>query len=63
MKKKNLIIKINLSSLEISDLNYKYNPDENILNNFNLKVDASSMNCIIGPSGSGKTTLVDIILD
>ena len=61
-KEKSDYKKINLSSLEISDLNYKYNPDENILNNFNLKVDASSMNCIIGPSGSGKTTLVDIIL-
>ncbi len=61
-KEKTNFKKINLSSLELVNLNYKYNSSENILDNFNLKVNISSMNCIVGRSGSGKTTLVDIIL-
>ncbi len=51
-----------LSSLEIVNLNYEYELGKKIINNLNLKINTSSMNCIIGPSGSGKTTLVDIVL-
>ena len=51
-----------LSSIEIVNLNYEYELGKKIINNLNLKINTSSMNCIIGPSGSGKTTLVDIVL-
>ena len=51
-----------LSSLEINNLNYQYDNGKKIFDNFNLKMNINTMNCIIGPSGSGKTTLVDIIL-
>ncbi len=47
--------------LNLKDVNYYYNSDNNILDNLNVSFEREKFYTIIGPSGSGKTTFLSII--
>ena len=55
--------KINVETIEIKNLTYKYPKTENrVLENINFKFQKGKINTVIGISGSGKTTLLNILL-
>lgn len=69
----NAISKMYISSYELKKINFdkniilenvffRYNKDNIILKNSNLKILKNSFNAIVGPSGSGKSTLINLIL-
>ncbi len=47
--------------VEFKDVTFRYNEDENILENFNLKVDAGETIALVGETGAGKSTVVNLI--
>ena len=49
------------SILEIKDLNFGYDKDKLIYENFNLKISKGELISIVGSSGSGKSTLFELI--
>jgi ABC-type bacteriocin/lantibiotic exporter with double-glycine peptidase domain len=52
----------NFESLELQNINFRYNEGKNIINNLNFKIEKDQIIGISGKSGSGKTTFVDIIV-
>lgn len=50
-----------MSNLKISNLDFQYSDDLQILRDINLALDSSGLICIIGPNGVGKSTLVKCI--
>jgi len=48
-------------SLNISNLNFAYNPEHPLFENFTVSFPAHKITGVIGRSGCGKTTLMDII--
>jgi len=48
--------------LEINALNFGYDPDNKLYNNFSLSLERGQIKAIVGPSGAGKTTLFELIL-
>lgn len=50
-----------MTILEIKNINYSYNKNNDILKNININVDKGEIVAIIGGSGVGKTTLFNII--
>ena len=54
------LIKFN-NSLELINISFSYNENENILNDLNFKIKKGEKICLLGASGTGKTTLVEII--
>jgi ATP-binding cassette, subfamily B, bacterial len=46
--------------IEFRDVSFSYNNGENILEGFNLKVQAGETIAIVGETGSGKTTIVNL---
>lgn len=49
-------------SISLKKINFKYDDNENILNDLNLEVKKNSIIAIVGKSGSGKTTILNILL-
>lgn len=47
--------------LEIKDLTFSYDSDNNILKKLNFNIEKGKFYTILGPNGSGKTTLIKII--
>lgn len=41
---------------------FGYSPDDLLMNDVNLKVEAGEMVAIVGPTGAGKTTLINLLL-
>ena len=41
---------------------FGYNPDDLLMNDVNLEVEAGEMVAIVGPTGAGKTTLINLLL-
>lgn len=52
----------NFKSLKITNLNFRYNENEKILEDINFEITKSKIIGIVGISGSGKTTLINILL-
>ncbi|MEW9077592.1 ABC transporter ATP-binding protein [Terrisporobacter glycolicus] len=50
------------SSIEISNVNFAYEDNKNILENVDLKIKKNKKYAIVGPSGCGKSTLAKLIL-
>ena len=48
--------------LVFSDVNFSYNPPDEVLRKLSFVVRKGEMIGLIGPSGSGKTTIVDLLL-
>lgn len=47
--------------IEIQNLSFTYEDNNEVLNNINLKIDAGKTVALVGPSGGGKTTLCSLI--
>lgn len=47
--------------IKFDNVTFKYNDDEDVLNNINLKISAGKTVALVGPSGGGKTTLCQLI--
>lgn len=47
--------------IEITDLDFEYEPARPIIKNFNLKIEAGQMLGIVGKTGAGKSTIANLI--
>ena len=62
-KKISLITPVEINSIELKDISFKYpNKSNYVFESLNFKIDKHSCIGIIGDNGSGKSTFVDIIL-
>ncbi len=50
-----------VGDVEFKDIQFYYNPDEIILNQFNLKIKAGETVALVGETGSGKSTIVNML--
>ena len=48
--------------LEFEQVDFSYEPDKPVLDDFNIKINKGDMIGLVGSSGSGKTTVVDLLL-
>lgn len=48
-------------SIEFKNVDFYYNPDKPILENFNLKIEAGQSIALVGATGEGKTTITNLI--
>ena len=50
-----------IRDIEFSRVCFSYKPEEPVLKNFSLKVEAGSTVALVGPTGSGKTTVASLL--
>lgn len=50
-----------IGKVEFKNVSFKYQVGEEVLHNFNLKVEAGSSVALVGHTGSGKSTIVNLI--
>lgn len=50
------------SSVEFEHVQFGYNPDKIIINDFNAKIRPGQKVAIVGPTGAGKTTMVKLLM-
>lgn len=48
--------------VEFSHVKFSYNPEKEIIHDFNVKLKAGSKIAIVGPTGAGKTTMVNLLM-
>ncbi len=48
-------------NIEFNNVTFKYNDDEDVLNNVSLKIEAGKTVALVGPSGGGKSTLCQLV--
>lgn len=51
----------NPPKIEFKNVDFSYNPDEPLIENFNLKAPDGEMVAIVGPTGAGKTTIINLL--
>jgi ATP-binding cassette, subfamily B, multidrug efflux pump len=51
-----------VGSVEFKDVEFGYNPDKIIINNFSAHVNSGQKIAIVGPTGAGKTTIVKLLM-
>ena len=61
-KEEEIVNKHVKGKIEIKDLSYSYDHQNDILKHVNLKIDSGEKVMVLGPSGSGKSTLFKILL-
>lgn len=49
-------------SVTFNNVNFGYNPDKTIINDFSMHVHAGQSVAIVGPTGAGKTTIVKLLM-
>jgi len=49
-------------SVTFADVNFGYNPDKTIINDFSMHVHSGQTVAIVGPTGAGKTTIVKLLM-
>ena len=50
-----------IETVEFRNVTFSYNPNQDILRNFNLTVHAGQSIALVGPTGGGKTTIVGLL--
>ena len=48
--------------VRLEDVCFSYNPEQHLIENFNLSVAPGSRVAIVGPTGCGKTTLINLLM-
>ena len=48
--------------VEIRDMDFAYNPEKPLIQNFSLQVEPGQRVAIVGPTGCGKTTLINLLM-
>lgn len=48
--------------IEFKNVNFSYDLDKPIINNFSIKIKAGQKIAIVGPTGAGKTTIVNLMM-
>ena len=48
--------------VELSHVSFSYDPDQKLIEDFNLKVRPSQRIAIVGPTGCGKTTIINLLM-
>ena len=48
--------------VEIQDVDFAYNPEKPLIQNFSLDVEPGQRVAIVGPTGCGKTTLINLLM-
>jgi ABC-type multidrug transport system fused ATPase/permease subunit len=61
-KDENILINITNGNIVINNLNFGYNNEKNIFNNFYLTIKDKEKVAIVGSSGNGKSTLIKLIM-
>ena len=49
-------------SISMQNVCFSYNPDQNLIQNFNLEVKPGQRVAIVGPTGCGKTTVINMLI-
>ncbi len=49
-------------TVEIEDVYFSYEPDQSLIEHFNLKVQPGQRVAVVGPTGCGKTTLINLLM-
>lgn len=49
-------------SVQIHNVDFSYNKDTSLIENFNLEVEPGQRIAIVGPTGSGKTTMINLLM-
>lgn len=49
-------------SVQMEDVYFSYEPDQKLIEDFNLSVQAGQRVAIVGPTGCGKTTLINLLM-
>ncbi len=49
-------------NVEITGVKFSYNPEKEIIHNFNLDVKGGNLIAIVGPTGAGKTTVINLLM-
>ena len=60
--KKTVSIENIKGNIEFKNVNFGYNSDKTIINNFSAKVKEGQKIAIVGPTGAGKTTMVKLLM-
>ena len=48
--------------VELEQVYFSYNPEQKLIENFNLKVEPGQRVAIVGPTGCGKTTVINLLM-
>ena len=51
-----------LGNITCKDVNFSYDPNKQLITNFNLNVKQGEKVAIVGPTGCGKTTLINLLM-
>ncbi|MCP3923671.1 MAG: lipid A export permease/ATP-binding protein MsbA, partial [Desulfobacterales bacterium] len=54
-------IKLEPHRVEFKDVSFRYNDEETVLNDINIRVDTGEVIALVGMSGGGKSTLINLI--
>ena len=49
-------------AVEIRDIRFSYDPEKQLIRDFNLKVQPGQRVAIVGPTGCGKTTMINLLM-
>ncbi len=49
-------------NIELTNVNFSYTPEKELIKDFNLSVKKGQRIAIVGPTGSGKTTLINLLM-
>lgn len=49
-------------NITMNNVNFSYNPDQKLIQDFNLEVKSGQRVAIVGPTGCGKTTVINLLM-
>ncbi len=49
-------------NVELKNVDFSYNPEGKLIENFNLQVEPGNRVAIVGPTGCGKTTIINLLM-
>lgn len=52
----------NIESIEFKDMDFSYNENQRLIENFNLTIHRGQKVAIVGPTGAGKTTIINLLM-